>query len=138
MRISDWSSDVCSSDLHLPGVGPGETNRYNVLGEPYLEDGTAALLGPGRAAFIDRYKFDIAPATDDRPYFFDFFRWRALPELLALRTQGGGALIDWGYLILSATLVQAGQLTLALTHIGRASSMPRLWQSVEIAVGAGV
>src|SRR3546814_6554371 len=23
MRISDWSSDVCSSDLHLPDVIPG-------------------------------------------------------------------------------------------------------------------
>src|SRR3546814_14211494 len=27
MRISDWSSDVCSSDLKIPGSGPGMTTR---------------------------------------------------------------------------------------------------------------
>src|SRR3546814_14692777 len=26
MRISDWSSDVCSSDLLLPGVDPGHAS----------------------------------------------------------------------------------------------------------------
>jgi hypothetical protein len=66
-----------------------------------------ALLGAGRDAFIRRYKFRIAPATDDRPWFHHFFGWRALPEILALRGQGGIALLDWGYFILAATLVQA-------------------------------
>jgi hypothetical protein len=53
------------------------------------------------------------PTTDDRPYFFDFFKWRALPELLERRALGGVALLDWGYLVL-AVLVQAGALALVL------------------------
>src|SRR3546814_9935806 len=28
MRISDWSSDVCSSDLYGPGEGPGGERLY--------------------------------------------------------------------------------------------------------------
>jgi hypothetical protein len=84
-----------------------DANRFNVLPEPYLYDGTLRLLGDAPADFIERYKFHIAPATDDRPYFFHFFKWSAFQEMLALRTQGGAGLIEWGYLILTGTLVQA-------------------------------
>jgi hypothetical protein len=92
---------------YYPGIDPAETNRYNVLHESYFYDGAAALLGPDRQAFFDRYKFNIAPASDDRPYFFQFFKWRTLPELLALREQGGLPLLEWGYPVLIATLIQA-------------------------------
>ncbi len=97
-----------------PGISASDVNRYNQLDQEYLYAGALALLGPGRADFIERYKFDIAPATDNRPYFFDFFRWRALPELVTLRTQGGAAMLDWGYLILVTTLGQAAILSAVL------------------------
>ena len=92
---------------YYPGIDAGQANRFNVLEAPYFHDGAKALLGPGRKAFIGRYKFDLRPGKDDRPYFFDFFKWRSLPELMALRRQGTAALIEWGYLILIATLAQA-------------------------------
>ena len=92
---------------YFPGIDVAETNRYNVLDQPYFHDGALALLGGERDAFIERYKFDIAPATDDRPYFFHYFKWRTLPELLALKERGGLPLLEWGYPVLIATLVQA-------------------------------
>ena len=104
-----------SFDLaYYPGMSREEANRYNLLDQPYLFDGAQALLGPERAAFLARYKFDVSPATDDRPYFSDFFKWQALPELLERRSLGGAALLDWGYLILISTLVQAAILSLLL------------------------
>jgi hypothetical protein len=96
---------------YLPGISPDEPNRYNILERPYFYEAATALVGPERRAFVDGYKFNIEPATDDRPYFFDFFRWRFLPELLALRTQGAAAMLDMGYLILFATLLQATVLS---------------------------
>jgi hypothetical protein len=99
---------------HLPGVLDGEGNRFNVLDEPYLSDGARALLGGERRAFTERYKFAIEPATDDRPYFFHFFRWRTLPEILASRGRGGLPLMEWGYPVLVMTLVQALVLSLIL------------------------
>jgi hypothetical protein len=57
--------------------------------------------------FLNRYKFNIEPATDDRPYFFHFFKWSALTELLSLRAQGSLPLLEQGYIILIATLFQA-------------------------------
>ncbi|MFQ5565824.1 MAG: hypothetical protein ACE5EU_05620 [Paracoccaceae bacterium] len=100
--------------VHYPGMARDEANRRNRLAQPVFFDAARALLGPGRDALIAGYKFDIAPATDDRPYFFDFFKWASLPELLALGPAGGAALLELGELIVAAALVQAVVLGLAL------------------------
>jgi hypothetical protein len=97
------SFDTC----YYPGMPASEANRFNILREPYFYTAAKALLSNHADAFMDRYKFDITPATDDRPYFFHFFKWKALPEILALRGSGGRLLLDSGYLLLIATLVQA-------------------------------
>jgi hypothetical protein len=97
-----------------PGMRAEEANRYNVVEGPDLFDGAMALLGPGREEFLRRYKFDIAPATDDKPHFFHFFKWRVLPELWSLKQQGGLPLLEWGYPVLVATLVQAAAASLLL------------------------
>ena len=104
-----------SFDLdHYPGMPRAEANQFNVQAAPELFDGVAALAGRDRDAFISRYKFDIAPATDDRPYFHNFFRWRTAPELIALRSLGGAAMLEWGELVVAATLVQAVVLSALL------------------------
>jgi len=104
-----------SFDLaYYAGITPQEANRFNKLEAAFLYDGAKALVGPGRQSFLERYKFDLRPTWDDRPYFFDFFKWRSLSELLELRTQGGAGLLEWGYLILLATLLQAALLSVVL------------------------
>jgi hypothetical protein len=90
-----------------PGITRGESNRYNRLRYPWFHDAAEALLGDEPERFLDDYKFNLHPASDDQPYFFHFFKWRTLPEVLQLRERGGAPLVDAGYLILTATLVQA-------------------------------
>ena len=90
-----------------PSMPAHAANRFNLLDQAFLYDGVTALLGEDADDFIARYKFHIAPATDDKPYFFHFFKWSALPEVMALRKRGGASLIEWSYLILIATIVQA-------------------------------
>lgn len=106
-----------------PGMRRDEANRYNVIERPELYDGAVALLGPGRDDYLRRYKFHIAPATDDRPHFFHFVKWRSLPELWSLKGQGGMPLLEWGYPVLLATLAQAALASLLL--IG----LPLAWQA---------
>ena len=106
----------------LPGMKREESNRFNVVEEPdFFFEGANALLGPQRGEFLQRYKFNVEPATDDRPHFFHFFKWETLPELLALKGQGGLPLLDWGYPVLVATLGQA--LLASLLLIG----LPLAW-----------
>jgi spermidine synthase len=112
-----------------PGIGPEEANRYNRMARPTLHDAAVALLGPGRSVFLDEYKFHIHPATDDRPFFFRSFKWSLLPELMALRRQGGLVLVDAGYLVIVLALVQAvvaafALILLPLVSLPRRESRP--------------
>jgi spermidine synthase len=101
--VTDRSFDVA----WYPGVQPGEVNQFNRLAEPYFFQAAEAILGDERTEFFERYKFSLKPATDDRPYFFHFFKWSVLPEIFSLREKGGLPLLEGGYLVLVATLVQA-------------------------------
>ena len=96
-----------------PGLAESDANRHNRLAQPEFYRGAAAILGPDPDGFAARYKFALRPATDDRPFFFHSLKWATLPELLALRAQGGLPLVEWGFVILVATLVQ-GAIAAAL------------------------
>ena len=96
-----------------PGLAAADANRHNRLASPEFYRGAAAILGADPEGFAARYKFALRPATDDRPFFFHTLKWSTLPELLALRAQGGLPLVEWGFVILAATLVQ-GSIAAAL------------------------
>ncbi len=93
--------------VYYPGVKKDEVNRYNLLEKSFFYEGASQLLSKDRGNFIKNYKFNIEPSIDSRPFFYNFFKWSSLPELLKLRTQGTVSMIEWGYLILVATLLIA-------------------------------
>ena len=97
-----------------PGLTESDANRHNRLTAPEFYRGAVAMLGPNPEDFAGRYKFALRPATDDRPFFFHTLKWSTLPELLALRAQGGLPLIEWGFVILVGTLVQASIAAIVL------------------------
>ena len=113
-RIREFARSRSFDTVYFPGMRAEAANRFNRLADPYLFDAASALLGDSTGDFFERYKFYVEPASDDRPYFFHFFRWRTLPEVMALRKAGGAGLIEWGYLVLVATIVQAAVLGLVL------------------------
>lgn len=106
-QIKTFCSSRAFDLVWYPGISENEVNQYNRLSQPFFYQAAVALLGEEREKYIDQYKFNITPVTDDKPYFFRFFRWRALPELLAQGKTGGYSLLDLGYLVLIATLILA-------------------------------
>ncbi|MEZ5541817.1 MAG: SAM-dependent methyltransferase [Pseudomonadota bacterium] len=106
-RLRDFVRQRGFDTAWYDGMPAAEANRVNRLREPYFYDAARQLTGADRARYLDDYKYALTPATDNRPYFFHFFKWHVLPELLALRGQGGMPLLEWGYLVLVATLLQA-------------------------------
>ncbi len=130
--IKDFSRTRSFDLAYYPGMRADEANRYNLLEQSYYFEGAVALLSSQRQAFLDRYKFYIEPATDDRPYFFHFFKWNSAGELFALREQGGMPLIDWSYPLLVTTLVQAFVVSVLLILMPLAVSrfrrkLPTVW-----------
>ena len=105
--IREFARSHSFDTAFYPSMPAHAANRFNLLDQAFLYDGITALLGEDADDFVERYKFHIAPATDDKPYFFHFFKWSAMPEVMALRKRGGASLIEWSYLILIATIVQA-------------------------------
>ena len=105
--LKDFIDERSFDIAWYPGMKHDEANRYNIMEQAYFHIGAKALLGEDAKSFIDNYKFSIAPASDDRPYFFNFFKWESLAEILSLQSKAGFSLIELGYLVLVATLVQA-------------------------------
>ena len=105
--MRDFSQQRAFDVAWYHGMSADEPNRFNIFREPYLYQAAQALLGPHRQSFMEQYKFNLQPATDDQPYFHNFFKWSTLKEILELRGQGGMPLLEAGYPVLLATLAQA-------------------------------
>lgn len=92
---------------YYPGITAAETNRFNILRDSYYYRGALALMSAERESYLKDYKFDIRPASDDQPYFFQFFKWTSFPEIISLYGRGGISLLESGYILLVAALLQA-------------------------------
>jgi predicted membrane-bound spermidine synthase len=61
--------------IYYPGIHPEETDLHTKLGRPFYFDLVRRLLSPGsRKKFCDEYLFDIRPVTDDRPFFYNYYK----------------------------------------------------------------
>ncbi len=144
-RLREFCDALSFDVVWFPGIQKEDVNLYNQLPAPWYFDGVRALLGADRADFTAAYPFDIRPATDNRPYFQNFFRWSVLTEAWRAKDRGGMALLEAGYLLLVTTLVQAllaGLLLILLplalfAPLGR--SPPRLrWRVFAYFSGIGL
>ncbi|MFH1616171.1 MAG: hypothetical protein ABIG61_13930 [Planctomycetota bacterium] len=99
---------TCCFDLvAMPGISKNDVNKYYILQEPVYYDAATAILGRSYEDFYENYIYNIKPATDDRPYFFDFFRWTALPHMVRTMPDLWLQYSQWGYLVVIAAFVQA-------------------------------
>lgn len=102
-------SDERFLDLsYYPGIEADRLNRFTLLEEELYHEAAQAILSPAREAFYRDYLFDVRPATDDRPYFFRFLKWSSLPRLYQELGVEWAPFVEWGYVVLIATLVQGG------------------------------
>lgn len=92
--------------IHYPGMKPEEANRYIKAAPPLHDQGARMLLSAGKEAFLHQYPFDLSLPTDDRPFFYNSFRWRSLPFLRAAGPQRI-PFSEWGYFPLTVCLLLA-------------------------------
>jgi len=90
--------------VHIPGIRKTEVNQFIKLETPVYYHALQQLFSSEAQFFIDGYDFDISAATDNRPYFYNFFK----PGVIRYILTYGPAQIpitEWGYLILLIILV---------------------------------
>jgi predicted membrane-bound spermidine synthase len=118
--------------MALPGLRPEETNRFNVLPEPIYSAAFAGLrTAADRQAFYAAYPFDVRPPTDDRPFFFHFFKWSQTPATLQTLGRTWQPFGGSGYFVLLALLALATALA------GLLISVPLIVYRLHRACGAG-
>jgi len=88
----DWSGE----ELHTLGV-----NRYSVISNaPYFRTFAGLLATPDSAKYYADYRYAVEPPTDDRPFFFHFFKWGQTPEVIAALGKTWQPFGGSGYLVL--------------------------------------
>ncbi|MCL4459609.1 MAG: hypothetical protein M1136_02195 [Chloroflexi bacterium] len=107
-RVKRFCNDLKYDLIYYPGINLAETNRFNILpGNVHYYTFLALLSDSTRAQLYQSYPYDISPSTDDKPFFFHFFKWRQtwaiLQNLGKMWQPFGGS----GYLLLVALLVLA-------------------------------
>jgi hypothetical protein len=109
----------------LSGLREEETNQFNILEESVYYQTFHQLLTEPQVLYAN-HPYDVRPPTDDRPFFFHFFKWDQAPAVLG---QLGKTWQPWGgsgYFVLVALLGVATVtsavlilLPLVLTREGR-------------------
>ncbi len=101
--------------IAAPGLRPEEANRYNVLpDDSYYRIAASLLNASDPSAVYESYTFDIAPPTDDHPFFSHFFKWSQAPEVWATLGKTWQPFGGAGYFVLVALLALSSLAAIAL------------------------
>lgn len=102
--VGDFLEKANFDFVYYPGIRADELNRFNVLNEPVYHDLFSQILANPDETYAT-YRFDIRPPTDDRPFFFHYFKWRQTPEILATLGLTWQPFGGSGYFVLVALLI---------------------------------
>lgn len=111
--IRAFCLDMSFDPALLPGISEAERARFNLLDDPSLLTHMDRILLDDKNALRD-YGFQIAPSTDDRPYFSQFLQLNRMGWLYRVYGPEQMPYLELGYLIVLVTLAQSGLLALLL------------------------
>jgi hypothetical protein len=109
-----WSEDMSFDLVALPGLAREETNRFHELPEPLYHDAVQELLHLDSSDFLDRYVFDVAPVTDNQPFFHRTFRPGTVRHLRNTLGRDWPRHVGWSYLLSIVALPLVGLIAGAL------------------------
>jgi hypothetical protein len=104
----------------LPGLDPKNRRPFNQLmgsegiNGSFYQTAATRIFSKDRQRFFSDWAYNVRPATDDRPYFFDFFRWRSLRRFIKSHGVHWFQRLELGYAILVISFVQILAVALLL------------------------
>jgi len=116
-KLTERAAQLNFDLVYSSGLNIEETNRYHKLDQPYYYQFYKTIIEgsrKSRKSFYDHYYFNIEPATDDKPYFYNFFKFRQIPEIVKYFGKTTQPFSGGGYLILVAALIISILLSLFL------------------------
>ncbi len=99
---------------YYPGIKKEEMNVYNQMDKPAYEELFPRLLSPrSRRDFYEDYLFEIEPATDNRPFFYNFIKWKKVRTTYEALGRNLSVLFQ-GKFLLAILFVQAAAVAFIL------------------------
>ncbi len=103
------------------GLNPS-AQRARIPGPPgaeysYYHYAAREIFSSRREQFFGNWAYNVQPASDDSPYFYNFFRWESLPLLQEVHGKHWFRKLELGYLVVAAALgevVVVGSLLILL------------------------
>ena len=92
--------------LVLPEKQEIERDKYNILQDTTFFTHVDQLLSHEKETLIRQYPYRIHPTTDDRPFFFQFVRFKQIPQLISSIREKNFPFLDIGYVLIILTFVQ--------------------------------
>ncbi|MHC4789149.1 MAG: hypothetical protein ACYS8K_08125, partial [Planctomycetota bacterium] len=131
------AAEVLALDIEWAPCGDTDYSRQvnQVEGPPgrpysYFHRAAIRVLSREREQFFRDWLYNVRPATDDSPYFYNFFRWKALPHLVRAYGEQWLRRAELGYVVLVFVLAEVAVVGAALILL------PLLWLRRGAAAGA--
>ena len=106
--IREFCNEMNFDPVILPGIEADEREKFNKLQDKsfYLLIDRILASPEEREKLYSEYAFNIKPATDDKPYFSQFLRWKSISQLSEFFGNRSVPFFEVGYILLYLTFIQ--------------------------------
>ncbi len=110
-RLKSFCAEHSFDPLYYPGMVASEANQFNLLSDTAHYDSFRSVLSGQGEDFVRDYTYDVSPPSDDRPFFFHFFKWVQVPYILRSLGEAWLPFGGSGFLVLVVLLALAAILS---------------------------
>lgn len=117
---------------YYPGIKSEDIQQINVVDGPadrrysYFHFGAIKILSNERDRFFDEWVYSVNPPTDDRPFFYDFFKWRSVGRFFESYGRQWLQRLELGYVVLIFTFLEVAVTALIFIFI------PLFWSKIRV------
>ena len=112
--IRKFCNQYSFDPLFLPGVRKEERTAFNGISDSTFFSYADELLSGDNEKLYRDYGFHIRPATDDKPYFSQFLRWKSFQNLAGIFGSQTFPFLELGWLIAAISFLQVSVLAVLL------------------------
>jgi len=105
-RVHQFCDDMMFDPLIIPESKVISQGTCNLLQDTSFFRNIERLLSSDKKEFIKTYPYRIQPATDNRPFFFQYIRWNGIRQLIVSLGEGGIPFLELGYVLILFTFFQ--------------------------------
>ncbi|MDH5714420.1 MAG: hypothetical protein OEZ30_02535 [Candidatus Aminicenantes bacterium] len=99
-RLREFARERRFDLVYYPGITQGEANIYNRFPQPLYYNLVTQIMEPQtREEFYRDYPFNVTPTSDERPFFYHFFRLSKLPQLYQIMGEKWQPFLQGDYLV---------------------------------------